>query len=577
MATVRLCKVDFNNRYEDVIDFETSNQQTTYFTSKAVATIQNFQYVKKNDSYIVVNYALDSDIISNTNYIFVSNGDYNYFFFVTDKRYNTITSCFLDIELDYWNTYPLNIKWSFSNNYVVREHQNRWDSNGNPIWSDTDEGFNVSLEHPVSINTVKQSTLAGVMECCYVLFLYVTEDSFSIYCKPWTYDGKLFYDRNNKDISFSASNFGGKGYDVSNVNIKNVYVIPYLPNSISNVGLSSDEQGNYHIFLYSENISGIGDCISIYTSSPQRRYVSLKKISSVTKPDYSYLSVRDIANESKMFSSQFYKHIFVSHNQKIDIKNEYLNSNSSINYYISGSANRTVSYLLYSYGMYETDFYGSDSIKYYGVSDNSFSQLPTLNDTDGMYLASHQNQIQVSYFASLFNTFASMASGAFLTSINPAYMPFSAVKGVQSLVSSVSNIATENAKVEDSKNAVESFQTSNSDGNFDYGVLSGGRLLEAEFTCADDVRTAIYDYLYMFGYSCNKIKFPVVNTRFYFNYLKLNGLNVDRNFPDNEGLSVAAYEKLRNIFENGVRIWHYNSNTAGRFRLYNYTNENAEV
>lgn len=106
MATVRLCKVDFNNRYEDVIDFETSNQQTTYFTSKAVATIQNFQYVKKNDSYIVVNYALDSDIISNTNYIFVSNGDYNYFFFVTDKRYNTITSCFLDIELDYWNTYP---------------------------------------------------------------------------------------------------------------------------------------------------------------------------------------------------------------------------------------------------------------------------------------------------------------------------------------------------------------------------------------------------------------------------------------------------------------------------------------
>lgn len=579
MATVRLCHVDFNNRYEDVIDFTSRAYQIEYFTNATVATITNFQYVKKNDSYIVVNYALDSSTIRRTNYVFVDNGDSYYFFFVTDKRYNALNVTYLDLELDFWNTYPYSIMWNFVDNYVEREHQNRWNSDGSPNWSDTDEGFNLSLEHPLYINPIKQNASSGgAIECCFVVFVYVTSDSYWIYTKPWFKDTTInCYSSNNLGTQFILESYNGFGFDPSNVNIKNVYVVPYIPNSLgNNLNIRISSNGDYYIDAIAANVEGIGNCFSVYNSTNFREATILKYLSDISKPVYNIASLRSINNESKMFSSQFYRRVLFAHNQKIEIKNEYINALTTIDYFISVSTTRTVNYMLYRYGR-GAGSEGYTGNEYYNMSDNSFSQLPTLTDTDGMYLASHQQQIQTNYFASLFSTFASMAGSTALFYANPANLPISAVTGINALVSGINTVASQRAKVEDSKNTIENFQTSNSDGYFDRINLDGGVLNEAAFTSADDVRSAVYDYLYMFGYVANKLKTPDVRSRYYFNYIKLSGFNYSRMMSQTDSFSVAAYEKIRNILENGVRLWHYNENTRTAFALYNYTNENVEM
>jgi len=579
VATVRLCHVDFNNRYEDVIDFTSRAYQIEYFTNATVATITNFQYVKKNDSYIVVNYALDSSTIRRTNYVFVDNGDSYYFFFVTDKRYNALNVTYLDLELDFWNTYPYSIMWNFVDNYVEREHQNRWNSDGSPNWSDTDEGFNLSLEHPLYINPIKQNASSGgTIECCFVVFVYVTSDSYWIYTKPWFKDTTInCYSSNNLETQFILESYNGFGFDPSNVNIKNVYVVPYIPNSLgNNLNIRISSNGDYYIDAIASNVEGIGNCFSVYNSTNFREATILKYLSDISKPVYNIASLRSINNESKMFSSQFYRRVLFAHNQKIEIKNEYINALTTIDYFISVSTTRTVNYMLYRYGR-GAGSEGYTGNEYYNMSDNSFSQLPTLTDTDGMYLASHQQQIQTNYFASLFSTFASMAGSTALFYANPANLPISAVTGINALVSGINTVASQRAKVEDSKNMIENFQTSNSDGYFDRINLDGGVLNEAAFTSADDVRSAVYDYLYMFGYVANKLKTPDVRSRYYFNYIKLSGFNYSRLMSQTDSFSVAAYEKIRNILENGVRLWHYNENTRTAFALYNYTNENVEM
>lgn len=579
MATVRLCHVDFNNRYEDVIDFTSRAYQIEYFTNATVATITNFQYVKKNDSYIVVNYALDSSTIRRTNYVFVDNGDSYYFFFVTDKRYNALNVTYLDLELDFWNTYPYSIMWNFVDNYVEREHQNRWNSDGSPNWSDTDEGFNLSLEHPLYINPIKQNASSGgTIECCFVVFVYVTSDSYWIYTKPWFKDTTInCYSSNDLGTQFILESYNGFGFDPSNVNIKNVYVVPYIPNSLgNNLNIRISSNGDYYIDAIAANVEGIGNCFSVYNSTNFREATILKYLSDISKPVYNIASLRSINNESKMFSSQFYRRVLFAHNQKIEIKNEYINALTTIDYFISVSTTRTVNYMLYRYGR-GAGSEGYTGNEYYNMSDNSFSQLPTLTDTDGMYLASHQQQIQTNYFASLFSTFASMAGSTALFYANPANLPISAVTGINALVYGINTVASQRAKVEDSKNTIENFQTSNSDGYFDRINLDGGVLNEAAFTSADDVRSAVYDYLYMFGYVTNKLKTPDVRSRYYFNYIKLSGFNYSRLMSQTDSFSVAAYEKIRNILENGVRLWHYNENTRTAFALYNYTNENVEM
>ena len=111
MATVHLCRVPFDNTYDNVIEFSSLSLQSQYFTSCTVATITNSQYVKKNDPYIVVPYSYENANVVNSNYVWVEQNGTNYFFFITDKRYNKSDATYLDLEYDVWKSNMIGIDY----------------------------------------------------------------------------------------------------------------------------------------------------------------------------------------------------------------------------------------------------------------------------------------------------------------------------------------------------------------------------------------------------------------------------------------------------------------------------------
>lgn len=70
-----------------------------------------------------------------------------------------------------------------------------------------------------------------------------------------------------------------------------------------------------------------------------------------------------------------------------------------------------------------------------------------------------------------------------------------------------------------------------------------------------------------YGYLIRAVKTPNINSRYWFNYIKTIECNLDTN------LHQEIADKLKEIFNNGITFWHYNS---GSYLWKDYTKNNVE-
>jgi hypothetical protein len=68
----------------------------------------------------------------------------------------------------------------------------------------------------------------------------------------------------------------------------------------------------------------------------------------------------------------------------------------------------------------------------------------------------------------------------------------------------------------------------------------------------------------MYGYKLNEVKTPNLRSRQHFNFIQTVGANIQGNIPGDD------IEKLKNIFNNGITLWH------GDY-VGDYTKSNGEV
>lgn len=73
----------------------------------------------------------------------------------------------------------------------------------------------------------------------------------------------------------------------------------------------------------------------------------------------------------------------------------------------------------------------------------------------------------------------------------------------------------------------------------------------------------IDDYLSMFGYKVNRVGIPLEHSRQNWNYIKTNGANIE-----GDDIPQVAINELKQMFDNGVTLWHSASN------IYNYSLSN---
>lgn len=83
------------------------------------------------------------------------------------------------------------------------------------------------------------------------------------------------------------------------------------------------------------------------------------------------------------------------------------------------------------------------------------------------------------------------------------------------------------------------------------------------------MRKKIGDYFAMFGYKQNKLMDINVNSRHYYNYVKTIGINIKSNKIPSNYLNT-----LKNIFDNGVTIWHIDNENVN---IGDYSMDNKEV
>lgn len=81
-----------------------------------------------------------------------------------------------------------------------------------------------------------------------------------------------------------------------------------------------------------------------------------------------------------------------------------------------------------------------------------------------------------------------------------------------------------------------------------YGLLNND--IFTRYTIKAQFARRIDNYFSMFGYATNQLKVPNINNRSNWNYIKTAGLNITGNVPQED------IQKIKNIFDNGVTLWH---------------------
>lgn len=215
------------------------------------------------------------------------------------------------------------------------------------------------------------------------------------------------------------------------------------------------------------------------------------------------------------------------------------------------------------YRLNASNLYSSDTENsYLGLVASVDNSLPYANDQYAEYLANNKNfwlQTTMKVGSNLIQGgIQSFASGS-PTSI------------IGSAISGATSFANAGLKADNMKNSPDSL--SNANGSYLFSLATGNYdLVVEEYEALQDDKEKAYDYLYMNGYIFEKIGNikDYINTRYYFNYISADLDNIYYKY----NLSLPIRNKLKSIFKNGVRLWHYHKEYKDR--LFNYDYENFE-
>lgn len=101
-----------------------------------------------------------------------------------------------------------------------------------------------------------------------------------------------------------------------------------------------------------------------------------------------------------------------------------------------------------------------------------------------------------------------------------------------------------------------------------YGLKNGEKKVDLiRYMVNEEFARKIGDYFAMYGYKQNRLMRPNIRNRYYYNYIKTNGANIGGN-----GIPRDDLESLKQIFDNGVTIWHMDREgvTVGNYSMDNY-------
>ena len=584
--------------YQHSIDFSNVLKQQQYFNNllyKDYSGEEGLTFIREKNNVIQI--GLNYFEAKKCNYLsFVNDNDTKvYYAFIDEVVYISENNSRIFFTIDVIQTFMFD--YTIESAFVEREHQDRWElsSTGTEIiprlYNHIDEDLNLGEDYKTVATYKKDIPVSWIV-------LIGTKELESVITAPLTpygIEANLFYYvipvlktniNDNYTINFVQDNNTTKLADYKTILQK----YSDNPTLVGAFVLGDLWGGNVSYNMDNENKILTITQASVTPQPSGSIYFAPVNVGDETKPLFilSYLltydkyvnhnlaveipplsinyyrktkpsktTLRDISYETKLLTYPYQKFMLVVNKISKDFKLEYSRGNRLFcigNFGLSPSA-------LYYLENYNTD---SNVISEFNknecIIDNSLNEVLLTNDVYKQYILTKR---------------ASVVTGAvseFLGTVGKSTTVLGAPQGALLGAQYASKVILgELGKRIDLKNTPDTVKNGGNNGNFAFlteTYLPNVLWLKAQ----DEYLNQANDYFNLFGYKCLELKKPNIKSRYYYNFIKTNEINIKLPF------SKDYEDEIKNIYNNGITFWHYRDDmTFNDFKMFDYTYENIEV
>lgn len=604
-----LSNVPFNFSYNNVMDFDTLENQTTYFINKSIMTFQDLTHQRVNNNTINLEIAYED--LYNINYMMFQNDKIpGKWFYAFITRYDFISPKVTKItyQIDVYQTWLFDMEWQTS--YIEREHTQRFNQDGTPVINTINEDLNygsdyktiykkkcnddniiwlvaitkISIEQLLGSSTIHSGRIGNIYQPLHYTLIPIDLDGTLT-----TINGKI-----------GGYNFiMGLGNDPTTIGqLVSLFFTPYVPfeYSVDNNNNITTSDSNVH-FVDGGAVGGFYNYYGDSTWSPKNYSVTNDMFSLM--PNYS---------ESKLL---MYPYTLIEltdmQGNTATLKPQNFDS-KSLSFDIMGCISSQPKTAIYPH-----DYLGNTtgSVKDFtgGIINNNICDIPIVDDYTASYMQANRNSIattnkyaldnahrgvyqnnainrlnnytidkqqkyaEYDVYAGALSNALSLNLGGALKSTYDAVKQYDMLEGKRTsmnlnnefanrnlMVNAEQQIGLTQAKIEDINNIPATVSNLGNNTMFDTGYKNMHFYVMIK-TIRDEYAEQITNYFKMFGYKVNKLEIPNTKSRESYNYIKTVDANIIGNIPAND---LSA---IKGIFDKGVTIWH--TDQVGDYSLTN--------
>lgn len=590
-STLYLCKnIPLDPKYNYTLDFNNETQQSSYFDSKIASEFDintGYSYIRDSQA-IKVNANID-DLLG-INYMFYNNADKRYYAFITKKDYVNPNCTRIEFKIDVLQSFMFN--YSIDESFIDREHQDRY-VNNDPVYNLEAENLDIGKSYDLEDENSPLDT-----ELWYLI--KSKEPLGKVSSTLPSSSGDYSYDN---DTSVTRVRCYGDNTQLLKTNIY-CYLLPRESSTFTGTynGSTKVDLGQ----LNSDTLEGLSKDPNVLSITPLR-----KRFNGITLSNNNYVFDRTYYMPARIYykdgstyatdpGSALVRTLVKINNLDTSVEKSITRPKPPKKTNISLNTDRSADPKLYTYPYNFLRVILNDSVKDYHYEDFNdtniikFKWYSSLgangnqylipvnhksgNESDKLIASNNDLDLRTDKWLDYYyNNKASINGGLAVSGIQTlAGVGLGlatggiglAVAGGQA-IGFAGQIAGEMMKREDIKQSPDNLRIANSDIAGSYEI-NGLRLCLQDFRIRDEFYNKIFDYFYHYGYKCNNFKVPNTRSRYYFNYIKTIGANINTNI-DND-----FRDEIASIYDNGLTIWHYRD--ASTFKgVNNYNYENVEM
>ena len=603
--------VNFDNSYQNVIDFDSQEQQDEYFENMVVESFDEFTVIRQDEEIKIeknVN-TINSNYCRYTNTI--DGVEKTFYAFILSKEYVNPDITRLTLEVDVWQTYLFDYK--IKQSFIDRQHKDRFQITNKSIKPKYDlikENVDAGSEYDLlSSEKILDKNNRNITWYCFLLKKPVNAGSYSsndpstyknvsqsltinnmgtgMYCyiapntnilgsdAIYTYDAQgnkvklndargmvgLFF-KSNETISIKALSYCPVKYRIDD---NGVYIFDERHNgSVPNwwgdnvaVPLNNSAfkvENDYSVDNYGGWLLQISEINADTENIDIHSFNKIDFIPSVLR--FNINDNADIEKETKLHTFPF-EFLQLSNYQTNPLKLKIENLPDTCNVKFRQSLD-----IVPKSKIWVENYNNEPDGKENSIINSTLEEVTLWNDAYQNYMSQHRASATT-------GVALNVATGVGMLALGIATGGVGLLAGIGTAVGIGSKIANEVMQREDLKQAPDNVQKLGNNLTFDI-IDDNIKYVKRHFRIKEQFRNSIFRYLSNYGYKSNTFEIPDVRSRYYFNYIKTIGVNLVGNISNN------SIQKLKDIFDNGVTIWHYRNEETFK-GLFNYELENLEM